>query len=220
MAQNLGTSTRKKAHTIYKNAAGKRVPGVTTFLGVVDKPALLYWAWNEGREGRDFRATSSEAADIGKLAHEMITEKLAGREATTWEYADDIVSQAETSALKFWDWLGDKEYEVRFVEEALISELLQCGGTCDIYWKIDGLWTLDDLKTGKAIYPEYKTQASVYADIIRENGYPVDRVRIVNIPRSEEEGFDCQEAYPDSWDNHREFFQACQVIYNKKKVLK
>lgn len=220
MAENLGTSTRTKVHTVYKNAAGKRVPGVTTVLGVLDKPALKYWAWDLGIQGIDFRKFTDEKAEIGTLGHAMITEWLMGREATTWEYPDDVVSQAENAVLSFYSWLGDKEYEVGFVEKPLVSELLQCGGTCDIYWKIDGMWTLDDLKTGKAIYGEHLVQASTYADILRENGYPVDRVRVLNVPRTESELFDVQEVQPHNWPKHREFFQACQTIYTLKKVLK
>ena len=220
MAENLGPSTRTKAHTVYKNAAGKRVPGVTTFLGVVDKPALMYWAWDLGIQGIDFRKYRDETADIGTLAHAMITEWIEERQATTWEYPADIISQAENSAISFYEWLGDKKWKLGFVEKPLISELLQCGGTCDIYWEIEGLWTLDDLKTGKAIYGEHKAQASIYADILRENGYPVDRVRVVNVPRTEEEIFDVQEVQPHTWPQYREFFKACQTIYNMRKALK
>jgi len=220
MAENLGPSARTKAHTTYKNAAGDRVPGVTTVLGVLEKPALVRWAWSLGIEGIDYRKYTDEKADIGTLAHAMITEWIAGREAATWEYPDDIVSQAENSALSFYAWLGDKTFKLGFVEEPLVSELLQVGGTCDIYWMIDGLWTLDDLKTGKAIYGNYKAQASIYGDILRENGYPVDRVRIVNVPRIEDELFDVQEVQPHTWPKYREFFRACKTIYDLKKTLK
>ncbi len=213
-------SNRTKVHTIYKNAANKRVPGVTTILGIKDKPALLYWAWDLGIQGIDFRKFSGEKADIGTLAHAMITEWLMDREAPTSEYAPDIVSEAENSVLSFHSWLGDRSYEIGFVEKPLISELLQVGGTCDIYWKIDDLWTLDDIKTGKKIYPEHKTQASIYADIIRENGYPVDRVRVLNVPRGEDESFDYQVVHPDTWPKHREMFQACATVYRLNKELK
>lgn len=37
-------------HQIYKNAAGKRLPGVTTVLGVLAKPALLGWYADMERE--------------------------------------------------------------------------------------------------------------------------------------------------------------------------
>ena len=38
-------------HQIYKNAAGKRLPGVTTILGVFDKPALKRWGLGMERDG-------------------------------------------------------------------------------------------------------------------------------------------------------------------------
>lgn len=37
-------------HTVYKNAAGKRLPGVTTVLGNLDKPALRGWYADMERE--------------------------------------------------------------------------------------------------------------------------------------------------------------------------
>jgi hypothetical protein len=41
---------------IYKTKDGLRVPGVTTVIGGNlgwNKQALMYWAWNEGIEGRN-----------------------------------------------------------------------------------------------------------------------------------------------------------------------
>ena len=37
-------------HQVYKNAAGKRLPGVTTILGVFDKPALKRWGLGMERD--------------------------------------------------------------------------------------------------------------------------------------------------------------------------
>lgn len=34
----------------YKKRSGQRVPGVTTINGVLDKPALIWWAWQQGRD--------------------------------------------------------------------------------------------------------------------------------------------------------------------------
>ena len=42
---------RAKAHTAYKTAGGQRVPGVTTVLGVINKPALVPWANQLGLQG-------------------------------------------------------------------------------------------------------------------------------------------------------------------------
>ena len=69
---------RAKAHTIYKLANGKRVPGVTTVLGVINKPALVKWANNLGLQGIDSTTYVDETAKVGTLAHEMIQEYLGG----------------------------------------------------------------------------------------------------------------------------------------------
>ena len=34
----------------YKQKSGKRVPGVTKVNGILDKPALMWWAWQQGKE--------------------------------------------------------------------------------------------------------------------------------------------------------------------------
>ena len=69
---------RAKAHTIYKLANGKRVPGVTTVLGIINKPALVKWANNLGLQGIDSTTYVDGTAKIGTLAHEMIQEYLGG----------------------------------------------------------------------------------------------------------------------------------------------
>ena len=64
----------------YYAADGKRVPGVTTVIGrFKDSGGLIHWAWNEGKEGRDYRDTSGKAADIGTLAHAFVEAKLMGK---------------------------------------------------------------------------------------------------------------------------------------------
>ena len=52
-------------HTVYKLADGTRVPGVTTILGVLDKPFLMAWAADEER--------AFVAAEAGKLHRALET---------------------------------------------------------------------------------------------------------------------------------------------------
>ena len=56
----------------YVNLQGKRLAGVTTILNNLgwSKGALMWWAWNEGMEGRNFRDTSGQAAQAGTQAGE------------------------------------------------------------------------------------------------------------------------------------------------------
>jgi len=87
---------------IYINAKGERVPGVTTIISGNlgwNKQALMYWAWNEGVNGRHYRETSQTAADIGTIAHAMVEADLKGKD---WQklvdmrgVTDEMISKAE-----------------------------------------------------------------------------------------------------------------------------
>ena len=48
-------SNKSKIHTVYKTKDGIRVPGVTTILGELAKPALIHWAWDLGIKNIDYR---------------------------------------------------------------------------------------------------------------------------------------------------------------------
>ena len=53
MKLEASAAKRGRVHTVYKTKDGKRVPGVTTILGVINKPALVRWANNLGLQGID-----------------------------------------------------------------------------------------------------------------------------------------------------------------------
>jgi hypothetical protein len=92
---------RAKAHTIYKLANGKRVPGVTTVLGVINKPALVKWANGLGLQGIDSTTYVDETARIGTLAHAMIQEYLGGPKWDRQAFTPEQVDQAENAVLSF-----------------------------------------------------------------------------------------------------------------------
>jgi len=58
---------------IYKNAQGKRIPGVTTVISNLgwSKGGLMHWAWEQGINGIDYKETRDKAADTGTIAHAM-----------------------------------------------------------------------------------------------------------------------------------------------------
>lgn len=52
---------------------GKRVPSVTTVISrFKESGALMYWCWDQGRQGLDYRQTRDAAADAGTIAHAMV----------------------------------------------------------------------------------------------------------------------------------------------------
>ena len=65
----------------YKNAKGVRIPGNTTVINGNlgwSKNGLMYWAWEQGRNGKDFRQSRDDAADAGTLAHALIEADIKG----------------------------------------------------------------------------------------------------------------------------------------------
>lgn len=181
---------KDKAHIRYRLKSGEIVPGVTTILGLLAKPALVPWANKLGLQGIDVKKYVDDKADIGILAHAMITDKLQGIETDLKDYSQNQIDKAENSVLSFWEWEKDhKIEEVFFCERPLVSEVHGFGGTLDIYAKVNGKREIIDLKTGSGIYAEHIYQVATLKRLLEEHNFPVDGTRIVNIPRAETEAF-------------------------------
>ena len=183
-------SVKTKTHIRYKNQAGKIVPGATTILGILNKPALVPWAWKLGTEGVDYRRYVDDKAEIGTLAHYLILCHLRGQEPDLSDYSQNQIDQAENAFLSYLEWEKSHPIEPILIETPLVSEVYQYGGTLDLLAKVNGSSWLIDFKTGKGIYPEMLYQLAAYRWLLRENGYGVDHARILRIGRDETEGFE------------------------------
>jgi hypothetical protein len=210
---------KTKAHIRYRIADGSIVPGVTTVLGILNKPALVPWANKLGLQGIDVKKFVDDKADIGTLGHAMVTDKLAGKETDTSDYSKNQIDLAENCALSFWEWEKNNKIEhIFFVEEPLVSEVHKFGGTQDIYCRINGKNELIDLKTGKGIFDEHMYQVAALKVLLEGNGCPVDVARVVNIPRSEDESFLEKVISEKELEIGRQIFMNCLSIYQLKKL--
>lgn len=211
-------SGKNKTHTRYRNSKGDIVPGVTTILGVLNKPALVHWAWDLGSKGIDYRKYRDDKADIGTLAHYLIMCDLTGEKPDTSDYSEKQIDQAENSVLSYLEWKKKKKIEPIFVEKGLVSDDLGCGGTIDLFAVIDGVATLVDFKTSKAIYPEMICQLAAYERLLMDNSHAVSQVRILRIGRDEDEGFEERTIT----DLYKEWliYEHCLGIYKLQKEIK
>jgi hypothetical protein len=205
------------ARAKYKLPDGTVVPGVTTVLNVLAKPALYRWANKMGLEGIDTSKYVHELAKIGTLIHYLVECHLAGVDICLGDYTPNEVEQAQVGFDKFLEYAGQHELDPILLEAPLVSEK-GFGGTVDFFGLVDGDFTVMDFKTGKAIYSDHKTQAVAYAMLVEEAGHPVDHVRILRIGRSPDEGFEVREV--DKWAEHRALFEHCLEIYRLNKELK
>lgn len=164
---------------------GKLVPGVTTILGVLDKPAIPKWAAKTvaqyvaehpdavetlrtlGPDGMTkalaeipWKKRDDEAAR-GTTLHDIAEGLLNGDEV---DVDDELVPVVE-SALTFMD---EWEIDPLLVEQAVGSREHRYAGKFDMianYRRPDGLRGVGifDWKSGKALYPEFAWQMNAYA---------------------------------------------------------
>jgi hypothetical protein len=212
-------SNKTKAHIRYKVNDGAIVPGVTTVLGLLAKPALVPWANKLGLQGIDTNKYVDDKAAIGTLAHAMITDHLSGTKTDFSDYSANQINLSENSVLSFWEWeKAHRIEEVFFVERPLVSEIHRFGGTLDIYAKVNGQREIIDIKTGSGIWPEHVYQVATLKVLLEENGYPVDGTRIVNIPRAEDESFLEKTVSEKENETGWQIFQHLLQVYQLRKI--
>jgi hypothetical protein len=206
-----------KAHVRYKLADGTVVPGATTITGLLNKPFLVTWANRLGLEGIDSTKYRDAAAEVGTLAHQMIQDYLQGEQTDFSNYSKEQISLAENAVLSFFEWEKGHKIEPIICESPLVSERYKFGGTVDCYCFLDGVPTLLDFKTGKAIYDEYFVQLAGYKALLEEHGHEVKSCHILRVGRDETEGF--EDRTVTNLDTYFEIFQnLLNVYYAKKKV--
>lgn len=211
----MSIATKSKAHTRYKLADGTQVPGTTTITGILAKPALIKWANNLGLRGIDSTKYRDEAGVIGTLAHYLIQCHIQQTEPDLSGYAPDQIDAAENAVISYYEWEAQHNPKPIHCEIPLVSEVYRYGGTIDLYAEIDGQYWLVDFKTGKALYPEMWYQVAAYEQLLLENDYPVDGVRILRIGRDENEGFEDQVLR----ERERDFciFYHCLKVYELRR---
>ncbi len=214
---------KAKQHTVYKLADGTRVPGVTTILGVLAKPQLVKWANNLGLQGIDSSKYVDELAQIGTLAHYLIMCDLTGQSPDVRAYSQDQQDRASQSIKSWLAWRRVHSIEPILTEHPLVSEQYRYGGTLDLYAIIDGVPTLADIKTAKAIYGEHMTQVVGYRQLLDETMgkrlLPAcEQMRIIRVGREPGEGFEERPIdYPvERW----ELFLLCLQVYEMQKRVK
>ena len=155
----------------YYNSEGVRVPSVTTILSgnlAWGKDGLLFWAWQQGKDGLDFRESRDQAATTGTLAHQMVENWVSrgnpeilpgdGNEEVDLE----IVMGAKNAFQAFQRWLQHHHVVVTEQEINCVSDKLNFGGRFDAVGTMDGIPTLFDWKTSKRIYSNYVLQVAAY----------------------------------------------------------
>jgi len=162
---------------------GRFVPGVTTVLKVLNKPALVPWAarmaadhWLSAvTDGRtDYEAIHKES----RGAHSKKSKGAANIGNNVHEYAEcyfkklDLpklkTDQAKRGAEAFHKWIDSRHVRILASERRVFSKEFYYAGTCDFIAEIDGILGVGDIKTSSGIYPEMRLQTAAYQHAIQE----------------------------------------------------
>lgn len=198
---------------------GTYAPGSTTILGQLDKPFLVKWANNLGKKGIDSTEYTNEKAKIGELIHRIIQSHLLHTELDVSNYTDEELVIAEKAFYRYLDWERQHIIEDIEVEKELVSETYKYGGLLDIYCKVDGLWTVIDIKTSKSINIEQEIQVASYEMLVRENNLKVEQLLIINPGKEDNSKLLTKEiTFNDSIKYFKLFKSLIDVYYIKKEI--
>lgn len=213
--------TPKNERSVYKLKDGTRVPSCTTITGVMRKEALERWNNIMGLRHINTATYVDELAKAGTLAHYLAECDIQGMERYLPYVAEfDAIDRdrAETSLVKYHEWRSQHDIEVVAVEKDLVSETMRYGGKLDLIIILDGVLTLADIKTSKAIYEDQYAQVAGYWMLAHENGYDVKKAGILRLGRDPSEGFEWKEM--ENVDLQERRFKACRELYEVSGLLR
>ncbi len=209
----------------YRDSEGKRLPGTTTIINrFKDSGGLIYWAWDQGKQGLDFRQTRDKAADAGTIAHDMIEHFIHDRAFSNDAYpgADqETFALADKGFRAFIDWFEQTRLTVHVTEIPLVSEELRFGGTPDAIGMQQDEYVLLDWKTGNRLYTDHIIQVAAYRHLWELHN-PDKLLRSAHILRvGKEYGDFHHHAFPNEvidlgWDA----FKRMRRLYDIDKQLK
>jgi len=208
-------------------------PSVTTFLGVLDKPALLNWKIDQ-------HLTTAFLMPLDKVIGLGMTDYLSEVKRLTQE-AMDVAPQAGTDFHKVMEdcfnegIFPENEIEAKAAKSIITKIQEKCGDAaiieCEKYFinsedgyggcadLIVGDWvidyktkqTADRFKPGKMAYPEHSRQLAAY-------GMALGKTKAANIFICLENGeIEFHEHDDESLSNGWLDFQACVGIYNRSR---
>lgn len=160
----------------YKDAAGNKLPSVTTILGrFKDSGGLLYWANKAGLEGKTLDEAREPAATAGTLAHDLVEAHLRGEPEPVLQADSDVLAKAKAAYATYLKWEAMTKLEVRHAEVALVSEKYRFGGRLDAIGVVGNELVLIDWKTSNSVYLDYTLQMAAY-QLLWEEAYPDHRL--------------------------------------------
>lgn len=203
----------------YKLKDGTPVPGVTTILSrFKEAGGLIHWAWQLGKEGKDYREERDKAGDAGTLAHSAV-DAWIHKAPFTFSGEPEIVSKAQKSFGAFLEWADQTQLKATHTEMPLVSEKHKFGGTFDALL-VKGKRAMGDWKTSNGVYLEYLAQVAAYGILWDEHfpNEPIDGG--FHLLRFDKEYGDFHAHWWGELEAGKRYFLNLRAAYEDSKELK
>lgn len=229
----------KKHHYTWE---GETVDGVTSILGVINKPALVYWSANQAAEyveanlplntpldevqkkglvegaKKAHRNFLKDAADYGTLLHDWIECYIKSTIGQGSKPNMPTNPKLKESAEKFLNWI--KEFDVKFIasEQKVMSKKYKFAGTFDFLATVKGKIVLGDIKTSSGIYDEMWLQTAAYKGAYLEE-FADKHIDHTLIFRCGKDGsFEVKEL--NDYEKNYNAFVSALILYRRLKEMK
>jgi hypothetical protein len=199
---------------------GVRIPSVTTITGrFKESGGLLYWANQQGLEGKTLNEAREEVTTPGTIAHAWVEDFAHKRPLRRFEVSLEILRQADNAYSAFTEWFSMHQIVLRHVEVSLVSEKHRYGGTSDAIGTNhrDELILLD-WKNAAAVYPDNLYQLAGYKIAWEENYPDHPIVGGVHLCRFAKEGGDFSHHYFPSLKEEEQTFLLMRALYDRVKL--
>ena len=116
-------------------------------------------------------------------------------------------------------WEEQHKVEPIFCEKPLVSEIYKFGGIIDFYCKLDDKYTVIDFKTSKSISEEHILQVSSYVQLLKENGYEVEQLVILDVKKDLDLKLEEKLLQVDEVEDYWNLFKLLIDVYYARKKL-
>lgn len=147
-----------------------------------------YLATLQGRIGKQkaHQKELTKASEIGTQVHALVEWNLRQSLGQKVGPEPQVVDKAQWGFMAFQDWANSVSLKPVFIEQMVFSREHHYAGTMDLLAEVNGVLSLVDFKTGKAVYSEAHLQNIAYQHALTEMGHltPV-KGYIVRLPKVE-----------------------------------
>lgn len=209
---------RNSEHQRYYLSNGVQVSGCSSIAKMGDSyEGIIYWAWDLGMKGINYKGVRDAAADSGQIAHFRADCFLKGAEPDLREFTDEEIAKSDPSYEKFLNFWEREKLTLVSQEEQLVHDKLKFGGTLDLRAKDEnGKNVLLDWKTSKKVYNGHKWQLGGY-ELLCNFNHPeekIDRRGIIRIGREKDDVFHPHWITQGKSEGYMRIFEAQVNLYN------